>query len=58
MGLSSNKLHLPIDARIELDSKVELELWIEAKAELDLSSMNLDLINSVTGFLPSAKQVP
>ena len=51
-------MELSIEAKAELDSKVELELSIEAKAELDskaefdLSSKKLDLINSFTGFIP------
>ena len=50
---------LSIEVKAKLDSKVELELLIEAKAELGLSakqvpwsSKNLDLKNSLTGFIP------
>ena len=52
---------LSIEAKAELDLKVELELSMEAKAELDskaeldLCSKNLDLINSLTGFIPSTE---
>ena len=54
-------LALSIEAKAELDPKVELELSIEAKAELDskaeldLSSKNLDLKNFLTGFIPSTE---